>query len=76
MSKTKTSTTSLLTASQVAKRLSISKSHAYNLMNTGEIPTICIGSARRVRPEDLEWFIKSNLKVVKVDIFFESFREV
>jgi excisionase family DNA binding protein len=76
MSKTQTSPISLLTASQVAKRLSVSKSHAYNLMNTGEIPTVCIGGARRVRPEDLEWFISTNLKVDKVDVFFESYREV
>jgi len=68
--------TSLLTASQVAQRLNVSRSHAYNLMNAGEIPTVYIGGARRVRPEDLEWFIRSNLRVDVDDVFFESWREV
>ena len=68
--------TSLLTASQVAKRLNVSRSHVYNLMNMGEIPTVCIGGSRRVRPEDLEWFIRSNVIVDKDDIFFETWREV
>ena len=76
MGKITTPSTSLLTASQVALRLNISKSQAYNLMNSGEIPTVRIRGSLRVRPEDLEWFIRSNVIVDKDDIFFESWREV
>lgn len=31
-------------------------------MQLGEIPTVRIGTAVRVRPEDLETFIKANLR--------------
>ena len=68
--------TSLLTASQVALHLNISKSQAYNLMNSGEIPTVRIRGSLRVRPEDLDWFVRSRLIVAEDDIFFETWREV
>jgi excisionase family DNA binding protein len=50
----------LLNALQVAHILHISRSYAYLLMTTGELPTIHIGRSRRVRPVDLEQFISSN----------------
>ena len=50
----------LLKATDVAKFLNISKSMAYRLMQTGEIPTISIGNAKRVRPIDLHNFISEN----------------
>ncbi|TAK14593.1 MAG: DNA-binding protein [Anaerolineae bacterium] len=51
----------LLRAVDVAKRLNICKSHAYALISRGEIQSVTIGTARRVRPEDLEAFILQNL---------------
>jgi len=45
----------LLRAKEVAEILQISRAMAYTLMQRGEIPTVRIGKARRVRPED---FIK------------------
>jgi hypothetical protein len=37
---------------------------AYTLMQRGEIPTVRIGKARRVRPEDLIKYIESNIYTV------------
>lgn len=51
----------LLRAVEVAEILSISRAFAYQLMQRGEIRTVVIGSARRVRPEDLDEFIASCL---------------
>ena len=51
----------LLRPSDVAIRLSIAKSYVYRLMQSGEIPVVRIGKACRVRPQDLEEYIKRNL---------------
>jgi excisionase family DNA binding protein len=51
----------LLTAEQVAERLQISQSFAYTLMSRGEIPTVRMGRSVRVRPQDLEKYIESNI---------------
>jgi excisionase family DNA binding protein len=51
----------LLTASDVAYRLHLSRSRAYNLMQTGDIPTVRIGKSRRVRFQDLEVYIMHNI---------------
>jgi len=53
----------LLKATDVAERLGISRSLAYRLMQTNEIPTVKINSLVRVRPEDLETYIQTNLTV-------------
>lgn len=50
-----------LIASEVAFILHISRSRAYSLMSTGAIRSIHIGRSRRVRPVDLEQYIRSNL---------------
>lgn len=47
----------LLKAEEVAKYLRISKSGTYHLLKTGEIPVVRIGTAVRVREEDLEKFV-------------------
>jgi excisionase family DNA binding protein len=47
----------LLKGGQVAEILHISRSFAYLLMKRGEIPTVRMGNAVRVRPEDLERYI-------------------
>jgi excisionase family DNA binding protein len=49
-----------LKAKDVAEILQISRAMAYTLMQRGEIPTVRIGQARRVRPEDLISYIKNN----------------
>jgi len=51
----------LLTAGEIAKILNISRAFAYQLMRQGKIRTVFIAGARRVRPEDLHYFIESNL---------------
>jgi excisionase family DNA binding protein len=51
----------LLNAVDVAEILNISRAMAYKLMQTKEIPTVYIGSARRIRPADLHEFIQKNL---------------
>jgi excisionase family DNA binding protein len=51
----------LLKVNEVARLLNISRSGAYNLMQTGMIPTVHIGKSRRVRPRDLEAYIEHNI---------------
>jgi excisionase family DNA binding protein len=47
----------LLRAVEVAKRLNISRSLAYQLMQSGEIPTVRIRKLVRVYEPDLEQYI-------------------
>jgi excisionase family DNA binding protein len=51
----------LLNAADIAARLNISRSHAYKLLKRREIPTVRLGRAIRVRPEDLDAFIRENI---------------
>lgn len=53
----------LLNGPQVAEILNISRASAYNLMKGGELTSVRFGRLVRVRPEDLEEFILSNLSV-------------
>lgn len=48
----------LLKGKEVAAMLGVSNSFAYLLMKRGDIPTVRLGSAVRVRNEDLELYIK------------------
>lgn len=50
----------LLTADDIADRLSISRRKAFLLMQEGELPTIHIGRNVRVDEGDLEKFIQNN----------------
>jgi excisionase family DNA binding protein len=50
----------LLSALQVAHILHISRSRAYNLMQSGVLATIQIGRSRRVQLQDLQEFITRN----------------
>jgi excisionase family DNA binding protein len=54
-------TPKLLKAIEVADLLNISRAFAYQLMQRGEIRTVAIGGARRVRPEDLKEYIEQCL---------------
>ena len=47
----------LLKTDEVADILQVSRSFAYQLMKRGEIPSVRIGNAVRVRPEDLQRYI-------------------
>lgn len=51
----------LLTIEEVAELTKVSTSHLYALINEGALPAIQFGRAKRIRPEDLEEFIRSNL---------------
>lgn len=61
MEEIKEYTQQLLNAAQVAERLNVSKPLVYKLMQTGEMTCVRINKSRRVRPKDLEEFIKNNL---------------
>ena len=51
----------LLKATEVAEILNISRSMSYRIIQRGEIRSVNIGSARRVRPNDLAEYINRNL---------------
>jgi len=55
----------LLKVKDVAKILNISKSLAYRLTQTGEIPVVKVNSAIRVRLTDLNEFIKT--RIISID---------
>ena len=44
----------LLNANEVAKRLGVSRSLVYQLINSGDLPVVRIRHALRFRPEDVE----------------------
>jgi len=48
----------LLKADDVSRILNISRALAYRLLKQGEIPTVRINHAVRVKPADLEEYIK------------------
>jgi excisionase family DNA binding protein len=51
----------LMKASDVAACLNVSRSFAYHLIQTGELPAVRLGKACRVRPQDLVEYIEKNL---------------
>lgn len=53
--------TKLLKAKDVADILNISRAMVYRLIQMGEIRAVQIGTARRVRPDDLQVYIEANL---------------
>lgn len=53
----------LLTAKEVATHLNVSRSFAYTLIQTGQIPAVRLGRSVRVRPQDLEAYIASNTSI-------------
>jgi len=50
----------LLKGSEVARLLNVSRSYAYLLLQSGDIPTVRLGRSVRVRPSDLVDFISQN----------------
>jgi excisionase family DNA binding protein len=55
----------LLKPMDVASRLNISRSFAYMLLETQQLPTVRIGRTMRVRAQDLEAYIEANLVQIK-----------
>ncbi len=53
--------TKLLKAEEVANMLDCSKSFVYQMIRTGQMPVVRLGTAVRVRPEDLDAFVQENL---------------
>ena len=51
----------LLKAIEVAEILNISRALSYQLLQNGDIPTVRINRAVRVRPIDLEGYIRKRL---------------
>ncbi len=54
-------TNRLLKGKEVAQLLNVSKAFAYRLMAEHKIPTVKLGRAIRVRPEDLENFVSESV---------------
>ncbi len=52
----------LLKGAEVASLLGVSKSFVYLLMQSGEIPTVRLRHAVRVRPKDLADYIEKNVR--------------
>ena len=53
----------LLKGSDIAKLLNVSRSFAYHLMQSGELPTVRLGHSVRVRPKDLVEYIEKNVQL-------------
>ncbi len=51
-----------LTVEQVAKRLYVGRSTAYNMVNSGEIPCVHFGRLIRVPADALEQYISNKLQ--------------
>ena len=58
-------TEQLLKATEIAHILNISRAMAYRLMQLGNIRTVSIGTAKRVRRKDLRTFIENNLSPMR-----------
>jgi excisionase family DNA binding protein len=61
----------LLNGRDVAKVLKVSESMAYQLMRT-EIPCVRLGRAVRVRPQDLEEYIRSKVTPHEAPVILKS----
>jgi excisionase family DNA binding protein len=61
----------LLTGRDVAKVLKVSESIAYQLMRT-EIPCVRLGRSVRVRPQDLEEYIRSKVTAPEIPVLLKS----
>ena len=50
----------LITPEEAARTLSIGRSKIYELMRSGELPSVHIGACRRVHVEDLVRFVQAH----------------
>jgi excisionase family DNA binding protein len=60
--------TLLMKLDDVAIALGVSRSYAYQLARSGQLTSVKLGRSVRVRPEDLERFIKENLTSVPPNV--------
>ena len=51
----------LLTGTEVARQLRISRSKAYDMMRRGAIPTVRMGRNVRVRQQDIDEYIRRSM---------------
>jgi excisionase family DNA binding protein len=51
----------LMTPEQVAAYLGCGRTYAYELLRTGEIPSLKVGRLRRVRREDVSEYVRKRL---------------
>ena len=58
----------LLNGDELAEILNISRSFAYILMRRGDIPTVKLGKCVRVRPQDLDAYINSQVQGTGVNV--------
>jgi len=54
--------TKLLKSDEIAELLGVSKSFAYKLIRLGTLPSIRMGRSVRVRQEDLDTFVITNIQ--------------
>jgi excisionase family DNA binding protein len=52
-------------ANEVAEILNLSKAMVYRMIQRGELSSLHIGTAVRIRPSDLDAFIADNIKTSK-----------
>jgi len=57
----------LLKIVDVAKRLSLSRTATYAILDSGALPSIRIGKCRRVKPSDLVAFVEARTTRGQVD---------
>jgi excisionase family DNA binding protein len=50
----------LFKVTEVARRLSVSRAFVYQLMDRGLLPYVKLGTARRIRAEDVEQLLARN----------------
>lgn len=60
----------LLTVEEAADRLSVGRSHLYNLLTRGEIVSIKLGRSRRVPAAELERFVSDRLEMERDEVDF------
>lgn len=49
----------MLTPEEAAEELRVGRDRVYQLMKTGELPSVKLGASRRIRAADLDQFVKS-----------------
>ena len=48
----------LMSAEEAARALGIGRTRMFELIRSGEVPSIKLGRSRRIRPEDLEQYVE------------------
>ena len=59
--------TDLITVETAAQMMAVSPSYLYKLVRTKQLPAVKIGTSVRIRPEDLDIFIKSKLTMMGLE---------